>query len=146
MGRKDDYKTPGLVIPASLFLAEKNWLWTQHEISTPGRNFLCKRPVHIFTNWSMNSGDSKRERDIIITLEVTTVERNTLLPNVMDSPRHSDFGRYIKHVIGTVDKSGTLIDATEGKITQTKLLLSKMAFRPTCHTFYYRNWCWIPHK
>jgi GTP-binding protein len=73
----------------------------------------------------MDSNDMERERGITIMSKVTTVMHRDALINVVDSPGHGDFGAEVERVLGMVDSTVLLVDATEGPMAQTKFVLSK---------------------
>ncbi|MCE2926159.1 MAG: translational GTPase TypA [Rickettsiales bacterium] len=73
----------------------------------------------------MDSGDLERERGITILAKCTSVTRDNLRINIVDTPGHADFGGEVERVLTMVDGVVLLCDAAEGPLPQTKFVLSK---------------------
>ena len=82
---------------------------------------------------AMDSNDLERERGITILAKCTSVERDGILINIVDTPGHADFGGEVERILSMVDGVVVLVDAAEGPMPQTKFVLSKalsLGFRP----------------
>ena len=73
----------------------------------------------------MDSNDIERERGITILAKNTSVMYNGTKINIIDTPRHADFGGEVERVLEMVDGVLLLVDAAEGPMPQTRFVLSK---------------------
>ncbi|MFW0778279.1 MAG: translational GTPase TypA [Rickettsiales bacterium] len=73
----------------------------------------------------MDSGDLERERGITILAKCTSVTRDNLRINIVDTPGHADFGGEVERVLSMVDGVVLLVDSAEGPLPQTKFVLGK---------------------
>jgi GTP-binding protein len=74
---------------------------------------------------AMDSNDLERERGITILAKCTSVERNGIRINIVDTPGHADFGGEVERILSMVDGVVLLVDAAEGPMPQTKFVTSK---------------------
>ncbi len=74
---------------------------------------------------ALDSNDLERERGITILAKCTSVERDGILINIVDTPGHADFGGEVERILSMVDGVVVLVDAAEGPMPQTKFVLSK---------------------
>ncbi|MBE6616337.1 MAG: translational GTPase TypA [Ruminococcaceae bacterium] len=73
----------------------------------------------------MDSGDLERERGITILAKNTSVERNGIKINIIDTPGHADFGGEVERILKMVNGVILLVDAAEGPMPQTRFVLSR---------------------
>lgn len=73
----------------------------------------------------MDSNDLEKERGITILAKCTSVQREELRINIIDTPGHADFGGEVERVLSMVDGVVLLMDAAEGPLPQTKFVLGK---------------------
>jgi len=73
----------------------------------------------------MDSNDLERERGITILSKCTSVTRNGIRINIVDTPGHADFGGEVERILSMVDGVVILVDAAEGPMPQTKFVTSK---------------------
>ncbi len=73
----------------------------------------------------MDSGDLEKERGITILAKCTSVVRDDIRINIVDTPGHADFGGEVERVLSMVDGVVLLVDAAEGPMPQTKFVLTK---------------------
>src|SRR4029078_2595323 len=66
-----------------------------------------------------------RERVITIMAKNTAVRYHDVKINIVDTPGHADFGGEVKRVLQMVDGVMLLVDAAEGVLPQTRLVLRK---------------------
>ena len=62
----------------------------------------------------MDSNDLEREKGITILSKVTSVFRDGVKINIVDTPGHSDFGGEVERILRSVDSVLLLVDACEG--------------------------------
>ena len=74
---------------------------------------------------ALDSNDLERERGITILAKCTSVERDGIRINIVDTPGHADFGGEVERILSMVDGVVVLVDAAEGPMPQTKFVLSK---------------------
>jgi GTP-binding protein len=74
---------------------------------------------------AMDSNDLERERGITILAKCTSVLRDDLRINIVDTPGHADFGGEVERILSMVDGVVLLVDAAEGPLPQTKFVLGK---------------------
>jgi len=77
----------------------------------------------------MDSNPLEKERGITILSKVTSLEFDSHLINVVDTPGHADFGGEVERVLNMVDGVLLVVCATEGVMPQTKYVLSKAVAR-----------------
>ena len=73
----------------------------------------------------MDSGDIEKERGITILSKNTAVLYNDIKINIVDTPGHADFGGEVERVLKMVDGVLLLVDAFEGPMPQTRVVLQK---------------------
>ena len=73
----------------------------------------------------MDSMDLEREKGITIRSKNTSIERNGVTINIVDTPGHADFGGEVERILKMVDGVLLLVDAAEGPQAQTRFVLSK---------------------
>src|SRR3984885_13354826 len=74
---------------------------------------------------AMDSNDLERERGITILSKVTSLVWQDTRINIVDTPRHADFGGEVERILNMVDGVLVLVDAAEGPLPQTKFVVSK---------------------
>src|SRR4029079_5671772 len=81
----------------------------------------------------MDSNDQEKERGITIFAKHTSVTFEDFKINIIDTPGHADFSGEVERILGMVNCVLLLVDAQEGPMPQTKLVLAralKMGLRP----------------
>ncbi len=73
----------------------------------------------------MVSGDLERERGITILAKNTSVVRNGVKINIIDTPGHADFGGEVERILKMVNGVILLVDAAEGPMPQTRFVLKR---------------------
>jgi GTP-binding protein len=73
----------------------------------------------------MDSNDLERERGITIRSKHCTVEWQSYLINIIDTPGHADFSGEVERVLSMVDSVLLLVDANEGPMPQTRYVLMR---------------------
>jgi GTP-binding protein len=73
----------------------------------------------------MDSNTLERERGITILAKNTAVNYKGIKINIIDTPGHADFGGEVERVINMADGCLLLIDAVDGPMPQTKVVLRK---------------------
>ena len=73
----------------------------------------------------MDSNDLERERGITILSKCTSVTRDGVRINIVDTPGHADFGGEVERILSMVDGVLILVDAAEGPMPQTKFVTAK---------------------
>ena len=73
----------------------------------------------------MDSNDIERERGITILSKNTAVMYKDTKINIVDTPGHADFGGEVERVLKMVNGVILVVDAFEGAMPQTKLVLRK---------------------
>ena len=73
----------------------------------------------------MDSGDIERERGITILAKNCSCIYNGVKINIVDTPRHADFGGEVERVLKMVNGVLLLVDAAEGCMPQTRFVLQK---------------------
>ncbi len=74
---------------------------------------------------AMDSNDLERERGITILAKCTSIMREDMRINIVDTPGHADFGGEVERILSMVDGVVLLVDAAEGPLPQTKFVVSK---------------------
>src|SRR5262249_52618767 len=74
---------------------------------------------------ALDSNDLERERGITILAKATSIVWNNTRINIVDTPGHADFGGEVERILNMVDGALVLVDAAEGPLPQTKLVVSK---------------------
>jgi len=74
-------------------------------------------------NLIMDSNTLEREKGITIMAKNTAIEYNGVKINIIDTPGHADFSGEVERVISMADGCLLLVDAVEGPMPQTKLVL-----------------------
>ncbi len=73
----------------------------------------------------MDSGDLERERGITILAKNTSVVRDGVKINIIDTPGHKDFSGEVERILKMVNGVLLLVDAAEGPMPQTRFVLQK---------------------
>ncbi len=73
----------------------------------------------------MDSDAQEKERGITILSKNTSINYNGYKINIIDTPGHSDFGGEVERVLKMVDGVLLLVDAVEGTMPQTRIVLQK---------------------
>ncbi len=73
----------------------------------------------------MDSGDLERERGITILAKNTSVVRNGIKINIVDTPGHADFGGEVERILKMVNGVILLVDSAEGPMPQTRFVLKR---------------------
>ncbi|PIS41603.1 MAG: translational GTPase TypA, partial [Candidatus Kerfeldbacteria bacterium CG08_land_8_20_14_0_20_42_7] len=73
----------------------------------------------------LDSNDQERERGITIMAKNTAVTYNDTKINIIDTPGHADFGGEVERTLNMADGAILVIDAQEGPMPQTKVVLKK---------------------
>ncbi len=73
----------------------------------------------------MDSGDLERERGITILAKNTSVVRDGIKINIVDTPGHADFGGEVERILKMVNGVLLLVDAAEGPMPQTRFVLGR---------------------
>src|SRR5487761_498045 len=71
----------------------------------------------------MDSNDLEREKGITILAKNTSIRRRGVTINIIDTPGHADFGGEVERVLGMADGCLLLVDAAEGPMPQTRVVL-----------------------
>ncbi len=73
----------------------------------------------------MDSNDIEKERGITILAKNTAIEYDNYKFNIVDTPGHADFGGEVERVLKMVDGVILVVDAFDGPMPQTRVVLSK---------------------
>jgi len=73
----------------------------------------------------LDSNDLERERGITILSKNVSVRYKGSKINIIDTPGHSDFGGEVERVLNMADGVLLVVDAFEGQMPQTRLVLQK---------------------
>src|SRR5207249_6077304 len=73
----------------------------------------------------MDSMDLEREKGITILAKNLSVRYGNVKINIVDTPGHADFGGEVERALTMVDGVLLLVDASEGPLPQTRLVLRK---------------------
>ena len=73
----------------------------------------------------MDSNDLEKERGITILAKNTAIEYDEYKFNIVDTPGHADFGGEVERVLKMVDGVILVVDAFDGPMPQTRVVLSK---------------------
>src|SRR5437667_9011065 len=73
----------------------------------------------------MDSNELEHERGITIVAKNTAVHYKDILINIVDTPRHADFGGEVERTLSMVDGVMLLVDASEGPLPLTRFVLRK---------------------
>jgi GTP-binding protein len=73
----------------------------------------------------MDSNDLEREKGITILAKNTSVRYKGVKLNIIDTPGHADFGGEVERVLGMADGCLLLVDAAEGPMPQTRVVLKQ---------------------
>ena len=71
----------------------------------------------------MDSNDLEREKGITILAKTTSIRYHGVKLNIIDTPGHADFGGEVERVLGMADGCLLLVDAAEGPMPQTRVVL-----------------------
>src|SRR5437764_9258036 len=78
---------------------------------------------------ALDSNELERERGITILAKCTSVEwrgkGHAVRINIVDTPGHADFGGEVERILSMVDGVLVLVDAAEGPLPQTKIIVGK---------------------
>jgi len=73
----------------------------------------------------MDSNTLERERGITILAKNTAITYKDVKINIIDTPGHADFGGEVERVINMADGCLLLVDAVDGPMPQTRVVLRK---------------------
>ena len=73
----------------------------------------------------MDSNDLERERGITILSKNTSVTKDGVRINIVDTPGLADFSGEVERILSMVSGALVLVDAAEGPMPQTRFVLSK---------------------
>ena len=73
----------------------------------------------------MDNMDLEKERGITISAKNCAVRWGEVKINILDTPGHADFGGEVERALMMVDGALLLVDASEGPLPQTRLVLRK---------------------
>src|ERR1700730_17354199 len=73
----------------------------------------------------LDSNELERERGITILAKNIAMHYKDVKINLIDTPGHADFGGEVERVLRMADGALVLIDAAEGPMPQTRLVLTK---------------------
>lgn len=79
----------------------------------------------ILVDQVMDSNDLERERGITIYSKNCAIKYDDYKINIVDTPGHADFSSEVERIIKTVDTVILLVDATDGPMPQTRVVLQK---------------------
>ena len=71
----------------------------------------------------LDSNDLEREKGITILAKTTSIRYRGVKLNIIDTPGHADFGGEVERVLGMADGCLLLVDAAEGPMPQTRVVL-----------------------
>ncbi|HYM51426.1 MAG TPA: translational GTPase TypA, partial [Candidatus Limnocylindrales bacterium] len=71
----------------------------------------------------MDSNELEREKGITILAKTTSIRYRGVKINIIDTPGHADFGGEVERVLGMADGCLLLVDAVEGPMPQTRVVL-----------------------
>src|SRR5438105_11265387 len=71
----------------------------------------------------LDSNDLEREKGITILSKTTSIRYKGVKLNIIDTPGHADFGGEVERVLGMADGCLLLVDAAEGPMPQTRVVL-----------------------
>src|ERR1700678_1083238 len=74
---------------------------------------------------ALDSNDLERERGITILAKCTSLVWKGTRINIVDTPGHADFGGEVERTLLMADGALLLVDAAEGPLPQTRLVLRK---------------------
>ena len=93
---------------------------------------------HLFRNDQTNgelvldNNDLERERGITILSKNVSINYNGTKINIIDTPGHADFGGEVERVLNMADGCILLVDAFEGPMPQTRLVVVNKVDKPNC--------------
>src|SRR3981081_1455877 len=87
------------------------------------------RDHQVVAERAMDRNDLERERGITILAKFTSVVWRGTRINIVDTPGHADFGGEVERILNMVDGAIVLVDAAEGVLPQTKLVIGKALSR-----------------
>src|SRR2546425_1409797 len=73
----------------------------------------------------LDSNALEREKGITILAKNTSIRRDGVTINIIDTPGHADFGGEVERVLNMADGALLLVDAAEGPMPQTRFVLRK---------------------
>ena len=73
----------------------------------------------------LDSGDIEKERGITILAKNIALPYKGVKINIIDTPGHADFGGEVERVLKMADGALLLVDAAEGPMPQTRVVLGK---------------------
>ena len=71
----------------------------------------------------MDTQELEREKGITILAKNTSIRHGGVTLNIIDTPGHADFGGEVERVLGMADGCLLLVDAAEGPMPQTRVVL-----------------------
>ena len=79
----------------------------------------------------LDNNDLERERGITILSKNVSIHYKGTKINIIDTPGHSDFGGEVERVLNMADGCLLLVDAFEGPMPQTRVVVNKVD-KPNC--------------
>jgi GTP-binding protein len=89
------------------------------------------KQAHVFSGHEqvgeliLDTGDLEREKGITILAKTTSIRYRGVKLNIIDTPGHADFGGEVERVLGMADGCLLLVDAVEGPMPQTRVVLGQ---------------------
>ena len=88
----------------------------------------------------MDSGAIEKERGITILAKNTSVYYNGVKINIVDTPGHADFGGEVERILKMVNGVILLVDAAEGPMPQTRVVLQRAMELNTASLWWSIKW------
>ncbi len=83
------------------------------------------RENEVLVEQVMDSNDLERERGITIYSKNCAIRHDDIKINIVDTPGHADFSSEVERIMQTLDTVILLVDASEGPMPQTRVVLKK---------------------
>ncbi len=83
------------------------------------------RENEVLVDQIMDSDDLERERGITIYSKNCAIRHKDTKINIVDTPGHADFSSEVERIMQTLDTVILLVDAAEGPMPQTRVVLKK---------------------
>jgi GTP-binding protein len=88
-------------------------------------DMLMKQTGTVPEDFTMDTNDIERERQITIYAKNAALYYKDTKINIVDTPGHADFGSEVERVLRSIDSVLLVVDAQEGPMPQTKFVLKK---------------------
>lgn len=86
---------------------------------------LLKQTGMVPADFTMDTNDIERERQITIYSKNAALYYKDTKINIVDTPGHADFGSEVERVLRSIDSVLLVVDAQEGPMPQTRFVLKK---------------------